>query len=161
MVQRRLAPSAILSQAARAIHDAGLPLRIYGQGWDKLDWAKDLYQGQAGEPARRLDVLGQSHAVILGDMQPGQASLALEAAAAGSVIMARTLWPASDPADLFTPGKEIVSWTGQQELLDRLRQMLRNDTVRDEMTGRARDRALHEHTASIRLAQILEASRTS
>lgn len=155
IVQRHLAPSILLSRAAKAIREAGLTLRIYGRGWGEVAWAKEMYAGPADDPHSRVKVLRRAQVAILGDIRLGQAHLALEAAAAGAAIMARPLWPGSDPTTLLLPGVEMVVWTGQQELIERLRHLLQNDGSRAEMTQKASLRAIAEHSTSVRLRAIL------
>lgn len=153
MVQRYLAPSVVLSRAARAIIEAGLPLRIAGAGWGK-EWAPQAI-GPMDDARTRAAVLRKARVVIVGDVRPGQAWLALEAAAAGTAIMARTFWPASDATSLFAPDKEILAWTAQQQMVERLRHLLKNETARTALVEQARRRAMAEHSASAQLKKIL------
>jgi len=158
-VQRYLAPSVILARAARSIVQAGLPLRLYGRGWNGLDCPAAVWAGPLDDPEARMQVLRQAKVTILGDIHPGQDWTALEAAAGRIAIMCRALWPDNDPTALLSPQKELVCWSGQQELLERLRHLLRDDAARTQLTRSAHQRAMEQHSATVRLRQVLEAMR--
>lgn len=158
-VRAVLAPAVLLNRTARAILNAGLPLRIAGRGWDRLDWTKDIHEGLADDPQIRLDLLARAKVAIVGLCRPGQEWVALEAAAAGAAIMARALWLDSDPAQLFDPNRQMLTWRTQQELVERLRGLLRNEPSRMKLTQQARQRAMKEYSAGVRIGQILEAMR--
>lgn len=157
VVQRHLAPSVILSRAARAIVEAGLPLRIAGTGWQGLDWAKGIALGPMDSPQQRADLLRRAKVAIIGDIRPGQAWLALEAAAARTAIMSRALWPACDPAALFSPRKEMLVWAGQQELIERLRHVLRDEAARTHIAQQAHCRMFQDNSAAVRVRQVMDA----
>lgn len=155
IVRNVLAPAVILRRAARAIVEGGLPLRVAGRGWEAVEWAKDLWDGLADDPQRRLELLRRAKVAVVGHCRPGQGWLALEAAAAGAAIMARTLWEDSEPTRLFEPGKQMIAWRTRQELVERARGLLRNESSRMQMVQQARQRAVQEHSATVRVRQVI------
>jgi hypothetical protein len=154
-----LAPAVILTRTARAILDGGLPLRIVGRGWESLDRMKGIYGGLADDPQRRLELLAGAKVALAGNCRPGPAWVSLEAAAAGAVIMARDLWPGSDTSAMFEPGRQMLLWRTRQELVERLRGLLRNEGSRGQIAQQARRRARQTHAADVRLRQVLQRER--
>jgi hypothetical protein len=157
LVRNVLAPAVILRKTARAILDAGLPLRVSGRGWDTVDWAKGIWDGLADDPQWRLGLLGGARVALVGHCRPGPGWTALEAAAAGAAIMARNLWEEGETTRLFETGKQMIVWRTRQELTERARSLLKNESSRMQMVQRARQRAMQEHSATVRLRQVLTA----
>jgi hypothetical protein len=155
-----LAPAVLLSRTARAILDAGLPLRIAGRGWGRLDWAAPIHDGPADDPLHRLELLTRAKVALVGHCRPGPAWVALEAAAAGAAIMTRAMWPDSDAAQLFEPNRQMLLWRTRKELIERLRGLRRNEPSRMQLVRQARQRAIEEHSADVRLREVLLALRS-
>jgi hypothetical protein len=156
IVRNVLAPAVILRRTAKAILDAGLPLRVAGRGWDALDRVRETWDGLADDPQRRLELLSRAKVAVVGQCRPGQGWMALEAAAAGAAIMARNLWEEGEPARLFETGKQMIAWRTQQELTERARSLLKSEALRVQMVQRARQRAAEEHSATVRMRQVIK-----
>jgi hypothetical protein len=157
IVRNVLAPAVILRQIARTLLDAGLPLRVAGRGWDAVDSTKGIWDGLADDPQRRLDLLSRTKVAVVGQCRPGQGWMALEAAAAGAAIMARNLWVDSEPASLLETGKQMIAWRTRQELTERVRSLLKSEASRMQMVQRARQQAMQEHSAAVRVRQVVTA----
>ncbi|MBI5666032.1 MAG: glycosyltransferase [Nitrospirae bacterium] len=58
--------------------------------------------------------------------------------------------------EILEPGKEIVTFRDEDEMLDMIRYYLRNDALRQRIAEAGRKRVLHEHTYEIRVRQMAE-----
>ncbi len=65
--------------------------------------------------------------------------------------------PRRELAEYFTPGEEILSWNGIEELKARVRQLLNDSHQRDRLAAAARQTAMRRHTYMHRAQSLLEA----
>ncbi len=155
-IRTHLAPSVLLSRVARAIRQAGLPLRVAGLGWDRHNWAKDIWDGPSDDPQQRRELLARVKVAIVGNCRPGPVWTALDAAGAGAAIMSRAFWANADPTHLFDANQQMLVWRTRQELIERLRHLLGNVSSRSKLTQQARQRAMQRYSAAVPLRRVLE-----
>ena len=57
--------------------------------------------------------------------------------------------------DVLEPGKEIITFHSEQEMIDLIRYYMENDTLREKIADAGRIRVLKEHTYEVRTKQML------
>lgn len=57
--------------------------------------------------------------------------------------------------DLFVPDKEIVTFRNEDEMIDKIKFYLKNDSLRKQIADAGKSRALKEHTYKVRTWQML------
>lgn len=57
--------------------------------------------------------------------------------------------------DIFMPGKEIVTFSNEEEMIEKIRFYLKNDSLRKEIADAGKTRVLKEHTYKVRTGQML------
>ena len=57
--------------------------------------------------------------------------------------------------DLFVPDKEIVTFRNEDEMIDKIRFYLKNDSPRKQVADAGKTRALKDHTYKVRTGQML------
>ncbi len=144
---------ALLSEVARA----GVPLRVYGQGW--TEQAARLPGAEVGPRLPRTEWLARTRAapVVIGaDGWEGQGfglvkARLLEVALLGSYQIS----PASPDLDGYFPAEEVGRFRSAAELIDGLRQALARRREHRRRAGKARERALREHSWQRRWPELL------
>jgi len=58
--------------------------------------------------------------------------------------------------EILEPGKEIVTFQSEQEMIDMIRYYLKNDGLRTKIAYAGRTRVLKEHTYEIRIGQMMK-----
>ncbi len=58
--------------------------------------------------------------------------------------------------DLLEPDREIVTFMNEDEMVEKIRYFLDNESVRREIAERGRKRVLREHTYEVRIRQLLD-----
>lgn len=155
------APSPKRLGALRALQDHGMPVAAWGRGWSDhwVDRARTWRLASLGVPAGRDLPSEMTHAVmrnsaatlnIHGD-QDGFTMRTFEAAGVGAV----QLIDRDDVTEFYEPGREVLVFRDEAELLDLGRQVLASPRDFAELRSRARRRTLAEHTLRHR-AQTLE-----
>jgi spore maturation protein CgeB len=109
------------------------------------------------------EVLARSRIVINrhGPVAAGYANnmRLFEATGAGAMLVTEA---APNLPDYFEPGREVVTYEGPDELIEKLRYYLEHDEERKRIAAAGQGRTLRDHTyAKVigRLSQILEARR--
>jgi spore maturation protein CgeB len=143
----------------RRLHDAGVPLAVYGA--PVPGWARDLLPPglHAGHPVFRetKSQVFRGAAAVLNNLHPAEmhgVNLRLfEATAAGAAVLCE-----QRPVlgDLFEPGREVVPFADFTELVDRARTLLADPGLTRKLGDAASLRAHAEHTYLHRLPTILE-----
>ena len=139
-----------------------LPLEVWGYGAERLPEGSPLrraYRGQAwGIDMYR--VLAQSQIVVNrhGPVAEGYANnmRMFEATGTGALLVTEA---APNLAEYFEPGREVVSYDGPEDLMEKLRHYLEHDDERREIAAAGQARTLRDHTYAkvmARLSGILE-----
>jgi spore maturation protein CgeB len=79
-----------------------------------------------------------------------------EATGAGALLVTEA---AGNLPDLFEPGREVVTYDGADQLVERIQHYLRHDDERRAIAAAGQRRTLTEHTyprRAARLAELLE-----
>ncbi len=58
--------------------------------------------------------------------------------------------------DILEPGKEIVTFRSEQEMIDLIRYYLENDELRMKIAEAGQKRVLRDHTYEVRMRQMME-----
>ena len=67
-----------------------------------------------------------------------------EATGAGALLITDAK---SDLSDIFVPDREVVTYSTEDELVDRIRYYLDNDTQREQIARAGQQRTLRDHTS--------------
>jgi spore maturation protein CgeB len=140
-----------------------LPLQVWGYGADRLPSGSALraaYRGQLwGLDMYR--VLAQSRIVLnrhIGFAEGYANNMRLfEATGVGALLVTES---APNLGDFFASGREVVSYDGPADLMEKLEDLLEHDDERRAIAAAGQSRTLRDHTYSslmARLAGILEA----
>lgn len=143
----------------RRLHQAGVPLAVYGPPVPR--WARELLPPgrHAGRPVFREDKsrVFRGHAAVLNNLHPSELrglNLRLfEATAAGGAVLCERR---STLAELYDLDTEIASFDDFDELVDRCRMLLADSELTRKLGDAATRRAHAEHTYEHRLPVILE-----
>lgn len=143
----------------RRLHDAGIPLKIYGGATPR--WARHLIPAglRVHPPIFREEKsrVFRGAAGVLNNLHPGEMHSVnrrlFEAAGAGAAILCEDR-PAL--ADLFDTEREVVPFTTFDELVDRASQLLADARLTRDIGDAASKRAHAEHTYEARLEIILD-----
>ncbi len=138
---------------------AGLPLALYGRGWESIERFKAHHRGQV-TPGPQLREMYQRHKVILHiNTRCNLHPRVLEASACGAFVLGR-----SDQHLDFGPlgvdqylkvGSELCLFDGDADLVDKIRRALGDEEWRRGFTDRGRARVLRDHTYDARAAVML------
>lgn len=156
------APLPARESALRGLLGAGVPVRAWGRGWSDhpVDRARTWRLRGRGVPNQRDIPMDQALAVmrdsaatlnIHGD-QDGFTMRTYESCGVGGV----QLVDRADVAQLYEPGREVLVFSDQNELIELSRRVVANPGDFTEMRRRAQQRTLAEHTL-VRRARELEA----
>jgi spore maturation protein CgeB len=143
----------------RRLHDAGVPLVVYGPPAPR--WARGLLPDEvyAGRCVRRADKSRAYRAAagVLNNLHPaemhGVNCRLFEAAGAGAAVLCERR-PVL--ADLFDADREVVAFGTFGELLEHARALLADARLTRAVGDAASRRAHADHTYAHRLATILE-----
>jgi spore maturation protein CgeB len=140
-----------------------LPLTAWGYGAERLSTSSPLRTAYRGE-AWGIDmyrVLAQSRVALNrhGPVAEGYANnmRLFEATGMGSLLLTES---APNLSHYFEPGREVVSYDGANDLMDKLEHYLEHDDERRAIAAAGQARTLRDHTYAklmVRLADILEA----
>ena len=141
-----------------------LPFEGWGYGWDGLSDGplRRAYRGEAwGIDMYR--VLAQSRVVVNVHSSAAEGFAnnmrLFEATGAGALLLTEV---APNLADFFEPGREVATYDGPDELMEKLGHYLEHDGERRAIAAAGQRRTLRDHTYAkvmARLAEILEARR--
>jgi spore maturation protein CgeB len=143
----------------RRLHEAGIPLRIYGASlprWDHGLLPPSLYAGRAVFREDKSRVF-RSAAGVLNNLHPAEiqgVNLRLfEATAAGGAVLCERRAALSDLYDL---DREVIAFGDFDELVDGCRALLADTQLTKDIGDAASKRAHAEHTYEMRLNTILD-----
>lgn len=147
-------------RSLRALHDQGLPVRVYGRDWSHelvnrlrthTVHASDLPAGPELCRADAYGVMAGSAATLnLHGDQDGFTMRTFEASGAGGVQIVDR----ADVSDLYDVGRELLVAEDQEQLLDLAGRCLRESAWAATVRERGRARTLHEHTFDHRVAVL-------
>lgn len=154
------APLPNRTAALSAMHQAGLPVHAWGRGWSDhpIDRARTWRLRPNPLPNSRdvpydqaLAIMRDSAATlnVHGD-QDGFTMRTYEASAVGGV----QLIDRPDVSELYEPGREILVFSGHDELVDVARRVVEHPGEFVELRRRARQRTLAEHTMVQRVKEL-------
>lgn len=148
------AGTALLERLAERV-----PLEVWGYGADALEPRSPLRGRHRGE-AWGLDMyrlLAESRIVVNRhiDVAEGHANnmRLYEATGAGALLVTEA---ADNLDELFEPGREVVTYEGADDLVERIEHHLRHDDERRAIAAAGRRRTLAEHTYSRRAERLVE-----
>jgi spore maturation protein CgeB len=145
---------ALLERLARR-----LPLEVWGYGVDELPRVSRLracYRGEAWG-LEMYEVLSRSRISLNRhiDVAEGHANnmRLFETTGVGSLLVTEE---APNLPDLFDPGREVVAYTGEDDLVEKIEHYLRHDDERLAVAAAGQRRTLAEHTYGKRIAELVE-----
>lgn len=142
---------------ARALDRAGIPLALYGLGWERYPDLVRLTRGVvAGEALR--DVYQSSRVVLHVHTHLNLHLRVFEAIASGGLVIARSTPDDHEPgqvAEHLALGDELVTFTDEDELLALVRRAFADEPWRQERIAAGQRRVLAEHTYAHRARAIL------
>jgi hypothetical protein len=138
--------------------DAGVPLALYGKGWNELPRFAAHHRGPVapGEPLRQVL---RGHKVVLHlnrgcNVHPR----VLEGFAAGGFVIGKheaSDDAAGDTCDQFAIGRELMLWHDDDELLELIARARSDEAWRRSVIEAARTRILRDHTYERRAEAIV------
>ncbi len=149
-------------QLVGALVAAGVPVVVFGHGWEALAAAGQLSSAVGvGPPLSRAamnTVLAEAGVVLTtGDWEDAQVPMVkyriLEAATIGSP---QAVQASSDLADYFEP-HEISVWSTPTDCVACVERLLADPLEARAMGHRARARVLRDHLADVRIGELLNA----
>ncbi|MGD0217885.1 MAG: glycosyltransferase [Desulfobaccales bacterium] len=144
------------------LEGAGMPLTIYGNDWQKSpEWPtlQSVWQGPAIYGDDYIKAL-QTAKVSLGLLSKGNRDLhtsrTFEIPYCGGLLCAERT---SEHLQLYREGVEAVYWSDASECIEKCRELLKNDRMREEIAKRGRLRCLNNGIFNENmLKKILEAA---
>jgi hypothetical protein len=143
-------------RVAQRIVDAGLPLTVYGLGWDKLRGFTGKFGGIVPAGPGLRDVYRQHRAVLHINRGCNIHPRVLETMCAGGLVIAR--W---DPVD-EVPGETrdqlgdaLCVFRDHDEMVALLQRAVSDDTFRTDLILRGQARVLEQHTYRARAVKII------
>jgi spore maturation protein CgeB len=134
-----------------------LPISIWGYGAAGLPQEspiRDHYRGEAWG-LDMYDVLGRSRISVNRhiDVAEGYANnmRLFETTGVGALLLTEA---APNLGDFFQPGREVVAYEGEDDLVEKIEHYLRNDDERLEIAAGGQKRTLNEHTYRRRIAEL-------
>jgi spore maturation protein CgeB len=144
--------TALLERLAKRV-----PISVWGYGAAALSPDSPIRANYCGE-AWGLDMyeaLSRSRISINRhiDVAEGYANnmRLFETTGVGALLLTEA---APNLADLFEPGKEVVTYEGEGDLLEKIEHYLRHDEERLEIAAAGQKRTLSEHTYRTRMAEL-------
>lgn len=142
---------------------AGLPLALYGRGWETIERFKPHHRGLV-TPGPELRAMYQRHKVILHiNTRCNLHPRVLEASACGAFVLGRSDghldFDVTGVDRCLKVGSELCLFDGDADLVAKIRRAFADETWRRGFTDRARARVLRDHTYGARAAAMLAALR--
>jgi len=140
---------------AQSLAKNKVKFRIGGRGWPSV--LPGLALVSASTVAQRWKLFQQSKIILHADVTGEVSSTALLAAAAGSVLIARSHPRDSEPGGLATllePDREMVRFARITDLMATLKNLLKNAVSIRKMGNRAAERCHAEHLPEHRLIAL-------
>jgi spore maturation protein CgeB len=140
-----------------------LPLEVWGYGGERLPAGSALRRAYRGDAwgIEMYRVLATSRIAVNRHIRFAEGFAnnmrLFEATGVGALLLTED---APNLGDLFEPGREVVSYDGPEDLMEKLGHYLGHDDQRREIAAAGQARTLREHTYAnlmTRLAGILEA----
>ena len=150
--------NALLEEAARRV-----PIAFWGRGAD--EWSDDspvrtAYRGEAWG-LDMLRVLARARIALNRhiDVAEGYANnmRLYEATGVGTLLLTDE---GKNLAELFEPGREVVTYADAADLADKIRHYLEHDEERAAIARAGRERTLREHTYADRMRELVEILRS-
>ncbi|TPV96321.1 MAG: glycosyltransferase family 1 protein [Myxococcales bacterium FL481] len=146
---------------ASALLDAGVPLSLYGRGWDRVERFVPHARGVV-QPGPELGRLYRSHKVVLHINQTCNLHVrVLEALSVGAFVLARAAGPLDaapgGAATALEIGRELCLFTDAVDMVAKIRRAFTDEAWRSDMARRGRDRVMRDHTYRARAATMIEA----
>lgn len=144
---------ALLEHAARE-----LPLEAFGYGAEQLQPGSPLRAAHGGE-AWGLDMyrlLAESRVTLNRHIAAAEGKAnnmrLYEATGVGALLITEA---APNLADIFEPGREVVTYDGSKDLVDKARHYLEHDDERRAIAAAGQARTLREHTYDHRVRELV------
>lgn len=144
---------ALLERVARE-----LPLEAFGYGAEQLQPGSSLAAAHGGE-AWGLDMyrlLAESRVTLNRHIAAAEGNAnnmrLYEATGAGALLLTEA---APNLADIFEPGREVVTYDGPEDLVEKARHYLEHDDERRTIAAAGQARTLREHTYAQRVRELL------
>jgi spore maturation protein CgeB len=141
-----------------ALANAKTELDLFGYGIRDTASGSSLRERYRGE-AWGLDmyeVLSQSKVALNrhGEITEGYANnmRLFEATGVGALLFTES---APNLSELFSPGKEVVTYEGPSDLVEKVRHYLSADDERERIAANGQRRTLSDHTYEIRMADLV------
>lgn len=149
------------TRVADEILSAGLPLRLYGRGWDRIERFAPHAHGEVAAGAD-LRAMYQRHKVVLHiNTRCNLHPRVLEAAASGGFVLARSDgdfdWADGGVHDALEIGRELCLFDDPADMLAKLRRALDDEPWRRAFASAAHDRVHADHTYVQRARTIVDA----
>jgi spore maturation protein CgeB len=144
----------LLERAARH-----LPIDFYGFGaerWPPDSPVRSRYQGEAwGLEMYRVLAAARIALNRHGDVAEGHANnmRLYEATGVGALLLTDAK---NDLYELFEPGREVLAYTNEHELVELAWYYLEHDSERDSIARAGQERTLREHTWERRMAELAD-----
>ena len=150
-----------------AVHPAGtallerlcerVELEVWGYGRDRLPPSSPLLKRHRGE-AWGIDmyrVLASSRVVVNRHIEAAEGHAnnmrLFEATGAGAALVTDA---APNLSDLFEPGREVLAYADEDELVREIEQLLSDDAARVSIASAGQQRTLREHTYAARIGEL-------
>jgi spore maturation protein CgeB len=136
-----------------------VPLEVWGYGADELPRGSRLLERYRGEAwgLQMYDTLSQSRISLNRhiDVAEGHANnmRMFETTGVGALLMTED---APNLPDLFDPGREVVGYEGEDDLMEKLEHYLRHDDERLAIAAAGQRRTLAEHTYRRRIPELAD-----
>ena len=147
-------------RVAGALLDAGIPLALYGRGWDEIPRFRPFARGfvEPGEPLARAYC---EHKVVLHiNRHCNMHARVFEAIAAGGFLVARSDgdfdYTPGEIAENLAIGKEVTLFSDHQELVQIVRRAFVDEAWRQGVIRAGRERIRKHHTYACRARLMLE-----
>ncbi len=158
-VNRAIAQTLVCRAVFEAALRGGLPLAIWGNGWQGDPVLEKAWRG----PVRFSDrawVCAGAKVVLHVDVTGNVSSELLSAAASGAAVLARA--HPTDPAQtglshLLQPGRDLITFGRFSEMLTHARRLLSDDPWRASLADRARRTVIEHHRMAHRMATLRQA----
>ena len=133
------------------IKSSGIDITAFGRGWEngrvsQSDLIKIINQSRIC-----LDIIFTSKNESI-FMIKGRA---FEVPGCGSVLLTKDT---KEIAEYFIPGKEILTYSDENDAIDKIRQYLKNEKQLEEIAERGQKRVIKEHTIDKRFADMFDAA---
>ena len=143
-------------RVAQRIVGAGLPLSVYGLGWDSMPEFKDMAGGVVPAGPELREVYRKHRAVLHINRGCNIHPRVLETMCSGGLVIAR--W---DPLDEIPGetrdelGDALQLFRNHEEMLALFQRAVHDDTFRNDLILRGQARVLEHHTYQVRARKIL------